>query len=178
MWQETHFVDLWFRFADWLFIHNTLSNTNNKMAVLGVHKSKQKDIKQFLHNYFRNEREIRINESHHCLWHIKSLTVHQGRLTENSITVDRNAIVWLFDFSSLTRHQRWQEWLLHLIEDKSIKSAKSLELARSGYLRHHRSSLHAHANALNDLEYCWGEKNRVTLQMADIPAFEKVEEEE
>ncbi len=36
----------------------------------------------------------------------QEFTVHQGRLTENNITVDRNAILWLFDFSSLTRHQR------------------------------------------------------------------------
>lgn len=80
-----------------------------------------------MHNYFRNDREVRRYKSHHSLQHIKIFTLHQGRLTEDNITINRNAILWLFDFSSLKRHQRGMTELLHLTEeDKSIKSAKSL----------------------------------------------------
>lgn len=152
-----------------------------KWLFWGSKKANKKTLNNFCTIISGMNEKSGITKSHRCLWHIKIFTLHQGRLTENNITIDRNAILWLFDFSSLTRHQRGMTGLLHLIEDKSIKSAKSLELARSGYLRHHWSSLHAHSNALNDLKYCWGEKktkNRVTLQMADIPAFGKVEEKE
>lgn len=81
-----------------------------------------------MHNYFRNDREVRRYKSHHSLQHIKIFfTLHQGRLTEDNITINRNAILWLFDFSSLKRHQRGMTELLHLTEeDKSIKSTKSL----------------------------------------------------